>query len=76
MGDSYYSYPHLQKRVPADKHPQIAPEEFAKYIETQGSIVPTKRASSLQRRHTLLSESFTTDHDCSGTIFIKKNHND
>ncbi|KAG1465283.1 hypothetical protein G6F55_001238 [Rhizopus delemar] len=51
--------------VPADKHPQIAPEEFAKYIETQGSIVPTKRASSLQRRHTLLSESFTTDHDCS-----------
>lgn len=47
-------------RVPADKHPEIAPNEFANFIKTHGANTPTRRASSLQRRKSILSQSLTS----------------
>ncbi|CEG83450.1 Putative DNA-directed RNA polymerase [Rhizopus microsporus] len=50
--------------VPADKHPQIAPIEFAKFIEVHGANTPVRRrASSLQRRKSVLSQSHTFEDD-------------
>ncbi|KAG1453898.1 hypothetical protein G6F56_007453 [Rhizopus delemar] len=49
--------------VPAEKHPKIAPVEFAKFIETQGANIPVKRAASLQRRNSVLSQSYTFEED-------------
>ncbi|KAI8375891.1 activator of mitotic machinery Cdc14 phosphatase activation C-term-domain-containing protein [Blakeslea trispora] len=43
--------------VPADKHPQIAPNEFANFLKTHGANIPTKRSSSLRRRGSILSQS-------------------
>ncbi|CAO0794138.1 unnamed protein product [Mucor circinelloides] len=43
--------------VPADKHPEIAPNEFANFIKTHGANTPTRRASSLHRRKSILSQS-------------------
>lgn len=48
----FYEY-----RVPADKHPQIAPNEFATFIKTHGINTPNRRSSSLQRRKSILSQS-------------------
>lgn len=47
-------------RVPADKHPEIAPNEFANFIKTHGANTPTRRASSLHRRKSILSQSLTS----------------
>lgn len=44
-------------RVPADKHPQIAPTEFANFIKTHGANTLTKLNSSLRRRKSILSQS-------------------
>ncbi|KAG1048193.1 hypothetical protein G6F43_009402 [Rhizopus delemar] len=49
--------------VPAEKHPKIAPTEFAKFIEAQGANLPVKRAASLQRRNSVLSQSYTLEDD-------------
>ncbi|CEI97850.1 Putative Potential regulator of cell polarity [Rhizopus microsporus] len=50
--------------VPADKHPQIAPIEFAKFIEVHGANTPVRRrSSSLQRRKSVLSQSHTFEDD-------------
>ncbi|KAF1803268.1 hypothetical protein FB192DRAFT_1278184 [Mucor lusitanicus] len=46
--------------VPADKHPEIAPNEFANFIKTHGANTPTRRASSLHRRKSILSQSLTS----------------
>ncbi|KAI8881687.1 hypothetical protein K501DRAFT_334532 [Backusella circina FSU 941] len=46
--------------VPADKHPQIAPTEFAKFIQTQGTSIPIRRANSLHRQKSILSQSTTS----------------
>lgn len=43
--------------MPADKHPEIAPNEFANFIKTHGANTPTRRASSLHRRKSILSQS-------------------
>lgn len=48
------------ERVPADKHPEIAPNEFANFIKTHGANTPTRRASSLHRRKSILSQSLTS----------------
>ncbi|KAI7907426.1 uncharacterized protein BX663DRAFT_548469 [Cokeromyces recurvatus] len=45
--------------VPADKHPQIAPIEFAKFIKTHGANTPTRRSTTLHRRKSILSQSMT-----------------
>lgn len=50
-------------RVPAEKHPKIAPTEFAKFIEAQGANLPVKRATSLQRRNSVLAQSYTLEDD-------------
>ncbi|CAO3644454.1 unnamed protein product [Mucor hiemalis] len=45
--------------VPADKHPEIAPTEFANFIKTHGANTPTRRTSSLHRRKSILSQSLS-----------------
>ncbi|OBZ90121.1 hypothetical protein A0J61_01842 [Choanephora cucurbitarum] len=45
--------------VPADKHPQIAPNEFANFLRTHGANIPTRRSSSLRRRESILSQSIS-----------------
>ncbi|CEP15134.1 hypothetical protein [Parasitella parasitica] len=47
--------------VPADKHPEIAPDEFTNFIQTHGANTPTRRASSLRRRKSFLSQSLSQD---------------
>ncbi|KAI8645617.1 hypothetical protein BD408DRAFT_440648 [Parasitella parasitica] len=47
--------------VPADKHPEIAPDEFTNFIKTHGANTPTRRASSLRRRKSFLSQSLSHD---------------
>jgi hypothetical protein len=47
----------MYNRVPADKHPQIAPNEFATFIKTHGINTPSRRSSSLHRRKSVLSQS-------------------
>ncbi|RCI02971.1 hypothetical protein CU098_002311, partial [Rhizopus stolonifer] len=49
--------------VPADKHPQIAPNEFANFIKTHGANMPTKRSLSLHRRNSILSQSVEQDEE-------------
>lgn len=53
--------------VPADKHPEIAPTEFANFIKTHGANTPTRRRSGLHRRKSILSQSLsaksTTNND-------------
>lgn len=46
-------------RVPADKHPQIAPNEFANFIKTHGANTPSRKSSSLRRRKSILSQSLS-----------------
>lgn len=48
----------LYFRVPADKHPQIAPIEFANFIKTHGTKLPTK-SGRLHRRRSILSQSLS-----------------
>lgn len=45
-------------RVPADKHPQIAPTEFANFIKTHGTKSPIK-SGRLNRRKSILSQSLS-----------------
>jgi hypothetical protein len=49
--------------VPADKHPQIAPTEFAKFIQGQGTSIPIRRTSSLHRQKSILSQSTTSQEE-------------
>ncbi|KAI9252719.1 hypothetical protein EDC94DRAFT_272569 [Helicostylum pulchrum] len=44
--------------VPADKHPQIAPTEFANFIKTHGTKSPIK-SGRLNRRKSILSQSLS-----------------
>ncbi|KAI8075763.1 hypothetical protein BDF21DRAFT_423623 [Thamnidium elegans] len=44
--------------VPADKHPQIAPTEFANFIKTHGTKSPIK-SGRLDRRKSILSQSLS-----------------
>jgi hypothetical protein len=47
-----------QNRVPASQHPEIAPAEFEKYVDTHGLIV---RKKSVKRRQSVLSVYFTAN---------------
>ncbi|KAI9261702.1 activator of mitotic machinery Cdc14 phosphatase activation C-term-domain-containing protein [Sporodiniella umbellata] len=47
--------------VPAEKHPKLAPIEFAKFLKIQGTNLPVKRAASLQRKKSSLSETYTAE---------------
>jgi hypothetical protein len=53
----------MANRVPADKHPQIAPTEFAKFIQGQGTSIPIRRANSLHRQKSILSQSTTSQEE-------------
>ncbi|KAI8970787.1 activator of mitotic machinery Cdc14 phosphatase activation C-term-domain-containing protein [Pilobolus umbonatus] len=44
--------------LPADKHPQIAPNEFVKFLQTHGTYT-IRRAKSLGRKKSILSQSST-----------------
>jgi hypothetical protein len=46
-------------RVPADKHPEIAPTEFANFIKTHGANTPSRNNSTLHRRKSILSQSLS-----------------
>ncbi|KAI8330704.1 hypothetical protein BC941DRAFT_456566 [Chlamydoabsidia padenii] len=43
--------------VPADQHPEIAPGEFTKWLETNGSNNLARRKSSLRRKSSVLSQT-------------------
>ncbi|KAI9025938.1 hypothetical protein CLU79DRAFT_844484 [Phycomyces nitens] len=46
--------------VPANKHPQIAPSEFANWINTHPTN-PARRSSEIKRRHSSLSQSHVSE---------------
>ncbi|CAO3593180.1 unnamed protein product [Absidia cylindrospora] len=41
--------------VPADRHPEIAPSEFTKWLETNGTNTLAKKSSVLRRKSSVLS---------------------
>lgn len=45
-------------RVPASQHPEIAPAEFEKYVDTHGLTI---RKKSIKRRQSVLSVYFTAN---------------
>lgn len=45
-------------RVPASQHPEIAPAEFEKYVDTHGLTI---RKKSIKRRQSILSVYFTAN---------------
>ncbi|KAF7723092.1 hypothetical protein EC973_002376 [Apophysomyces ossiformis] len=48
--------------VPANKHPQIAPNEFAIWIKTHG-LAQVKSTSKVRRKRSVLSMSYTSEDD-------------
>ncbi|KAI8373183.1 uncharacterized protein BYT42DRAFT_579503 [Radiomyces spectabilis] len=48
--------------VPANKHPEIAPSEFATWIQTHG-VATARRASMVRRKNSVLSQSHTSMDD-------------
>ncbi|KAG0191894.1 hypothetical protein DFQ28_010680 [Apophysomyces sp. BC1034] len=48
--------------VPANKHPQIAPNEFAIWIKTHG-LAQARNVSKVRRQRSILSLSYTSDDD-------------
>ncbi|KAI9473663.1 MAG: hypothetical protein EXX96DRAFT_528493 [Benjaminiella poitrasii] len=61
--------------VPADKHPQIAPTEFAEFIKTHGMNIPTRRSTTLHRRKSILSQTVNTP-ERRNTIIDNENDED
>jgi hypothetical protein len=45
-------------RVPASQHPEIAPQEFEKYVDSHGLMI---RRKSVKRRQSILSVYFTAN---------------